>query len=69
MTGHFVPIWFFIGIILLVYGALILGAGLWELVKPPEVQRTLAHLHPAIWWGALLLVLGGLYTWRFHPRR
>ena len=62
-------IWFFIGVLLLVYGALILGAGLYELVAPPTRVVVLAGLRASIWWGALLLVLGGLYTWRFSPRR
>ena len=62
-------IWFFIGVLLLVYGVLILGAGLYELVVPPERVVVLAELRAAVWWGALLMVLGGLYTWRFSPRR
>ena len=62
-------IWFFIGVLLLVYGLLILGAGLYELVVPPTRVVVLAGSRASIWWGALLLVLGGLYTWRFSPRR
>ncbi len=60
-------IWFFIGVLLLVYGVLILGAGLYGLSSPPNV--VLANLHAGIWWGALLIVLGGFYTWHFAPRR
>ena len=69
MTNSRVSIWFFIGVLLLVYGLLILGAGLYELVVPPTRVVVLAGLRASIWWGALLLVLGGLYTWRFSPRR
>jgi hypothetical protein len=29
----------------------------------------LERLHAAIWWGALLIVLGGFYTIRFFPKR
>jgi hypothetical protein len=64
-----ISIWFFIGALLLVYGVLILGAGLFELSAPAEHPVVLANLHAGIWWGALLIVLGGFYTVRFRPRR
>jgi hypothetical protein len=59
-------IWFFIGVLLLAYGVLILGAGVWELSSPPEHPVVLANLHAGIWWGALLVVLGAVYTLRFR---
>jgi len=62
-------IWFFIGLLLLAYGVLICGAGLYELSNPPEHPVVRADLHAGIWWGALLLVLGGIYTFRFRPSR
>ena len=60
-------IWFFIGILLLAYGILILGAGLYELVSPPEHPVVLANLHAGVWWGVLLLILGLVYSVRFRP--
>jgi hypothetical protein len=62
-------IWFFIGVLLLAYGALICGAGVYELSNPPEHPVVRADLHAGIWWGALLLVLGGIYTVRFRPSK
>ena len=62
-------IWFFIGLILTVYGVLILGASLHDLVVPPEHSVVLANLHAGIWWGALLIVLGVVYTFVFSPWR
>jgi hypothetical protein len=62
-------IWFFIGLLLLAYGILILGAGIYELSNPPEHPVVLANLHAGIWWGALLTVLGLIYTLKFKPRR
>jgi hypothetical protein len=64
-----ISIWFFIGISLLVNGVLILGAGLYELANPPEFRVVLYHLHANVWWGALMVVFGLLYTVKFRPRR
>ncbi len=66
MHAQRVPIWFFIGALLAVYGLLILAAGLYGLVHPPAVE--LAKLHAGIWWGALLLAIGLGYVFRFRPR-
>jgi hypothetical protein len=60
-------IWFFIGVLLLAYGILILGAGLYELTSPPEHPVVLSNLHAGIWWGVLLIVMGALYSVKFRP--
>jgi FtsH-binding integral membrane protein len=62
-----VSIWFFIGMLLSVYGVLILGAGIYEWNSPPPVVR--ADLHAAVWWGMLLIALGAIYVYRFAPRK
>jgi len=63
-------IWFFIGLLLLAYGILILGSGLYEYFNPPAVQTVkLPELHAAIWWGAIVLLIGVVYTVKFKPRR
>ena len=62
-----ISIWFFIGVLLLVYGILIFGAGIYGLSNPPDVK--LADLHAGVWWGALLTVLGLIYTVKFKPGR
>jgi heme/copper-type cytochrome/quinol oxidase subunit 3 len=70
MHGSGIPIWFFIGVLLVVYGGLILGYGIFEAATgsyPPGVQLT--QLHTPIWWGAILLVLGLLYVVKFRPGR
>ena len=64
-----ISIWFFIGALLLVYGVLITGAGVYELSTPAEHPVVLANLHVGIWWGVLLVIAGAVYTWRFRPRR
>lgn len=64
-------IWFFIGLSLLVNGVIIFGAGLYELIQPPpaEVRVVLYQYHASVWWGALLTLLGAIYSWRFAPSR
>jgi hypothetical protein len=64
-----ISIWFFIGILLIAYGALTLGAGLYELVSPPTQTTVLAELHAGVWWGAFIFLLGLFYTWQFRPNR
>ncbi len=61
------PIWFFIGLLLLLYGILILIAGIMQFSHPPAT--VLAQLHPTFWGGVVLTVLGGAYVWIFRPRR
>ena len=66
---HQVPIWFFIGVLLAIYGVLILGSGIYGLFYPPRREVALSYLHADIWWGALLLVIGLLYVVKFNPLR
>ena len=63
-----ISIWFFIGVALLVNGILITGAGVWEILHPPENPVVLFQLHASIWWGAALLFFGLIYCVRFVPR-
>ena len=64
MHSSGISIWFFIGVLLTVYGALILGYGLYELTLP---QMAVANYHASVWWGALLLAFGLFYGLRFRP--
>ncbi|HTV83090.1 MAG TPA: hypothetical protein VME18_10600 [Acidobacteriaceae bacterium] len=62
-------IWFFSGILLLAYGLLIAGTGIWEFFgHPPAPAPVLYQLHPDIWWGGLMTALGLFYTVKFRPR-
>ncbi|HEY1463217.1 MAG TPA: hypothetical protein VGF44_07360 [Terriglobales bacterium] len=64
-----ISIWFFIGFSLLINGALILAAGLYQLATPPaEVTIVLYNLHANVWWGALLFVIGLFYCIQFRPK-
>jgi hypothetical protein len=64
---HIIPVWFFVGVLLLVYGTLIFISGLAELSNPPNT--VLSELHAPIWWGGLLVVLGAVYCLLFRPGR
>jgi FtsH-binding integral membrane protein len=67
--GGGISIWFFVGVSLLVNGGLILGAGVWEWFNPPANPVVLFRLHASVWWGAVLLLLGILYSLKFSPNR
>lgn len=69
MLGHAISIWFFIGALVLVYGVLILGVGIYEIFVPPATALTLANLHLPIWWGAGMSAMGLFYVIRFRPGR
>ncbi len=67
-SGH-ISIWFFIGVLLSVYGALIMGYGVFELITGQVANVVLANLHAPVWWGGLMLLLGLFYSLRFRPGR
>ncbi len=64
---HIIPVWFFVGLLLLTYGTLILASGIAEWQDPPPT--VLANLHAPVWWGSLMAMLGGAYINAFRPRR
>lgn len=64
-----ISIWFFIGVSLLVNGALILAAGIYQVVNPPENPVVLFNLHANVWWGAILFLLGAFYCFHYRPKR
>jgi FtsH-binding integral membrane protein len=67
MHKHYISIWFFIGALLLVYGILITAAEFYGLSHPPPQPVVLAQYHAGLWWGVLLIILGGIYVIRFRP--
>jgi len=71
MKENHVSIWFLIGLQLAIFGLLITGVGIYEILSPQpgEQQTVLANLHASIWWGAIMLVLGIFYTVKFRPEK
>lgn len=57
-----ISIWIFIGLLLIVYGFIIMGQGIVELFVPPAHPVVLATLRAPLWWGSLLLILGAIFV-------
>ncbi len=64
-----IPIWFFIGGLLAVYGLLVLGSGIYGAIHPPPPEHRVAlwEYHADIWWGAVMVIVGIVYVVRFRP--
>jgi uncharacterized membrane protein HdeD (DUF308 family) len=62
-----IPVWFFVGVIVLIYGVLILITGIAEFANPPPT--VLSELHAPVWWGAILTLVGALYVYLFRPKK
>ncbi len=70
MHGSRISIWFFIGVLLAVYGVMIAASGVSEWVTGNYARGVqLVRLHMPVWWGALLGLLGLLYGVKFRPRK
>ena len=59
-----ISVWFFIGLLLLIYGILIIGA---TVTSGASADVQFAEYHIGTWWGALLVVLGAIYSIAFRP--
>ena len=63
-------IWYFVGLILLVMGGIILLSGIGLLIYPPETKTVLSEIHPNLWWGGIMCVFGGgLYLKMRKPQQ
>jgi hypothetical protein len=62
-----IPVWFFVGLLVLTYGILILASGISEWNNPPNV--VLADLRASVWWGGFLTAVGVVYVIAFRPGR
>jgi hypothetical protein len=69
MKENHVSIWFLIGLQLAIFGVLISGAGIYGSFNPPEHPTVLGDLYPAIWWGAIMFVLGLFYILKYRPKK
>ena len=54
-------IWYFVGLIMLIIGIIVIAAGIYDLINPTAQNIRLTHLHTNIWWGALITIAGVIY--------
>jgi hypothetical protein len=64
-----ISIWFFIGVLLVIYGVLITGSAIYQIFVPVASPPVLHELRPGLWWGVILFVLGSVYCVKFKPAR
>ncbi len=56
-TPKMLSIWFFVSIVLGVFGLIVLAMGTYHLISPPpDPTYQLAHLHADFWWGIVMVV-------------
>jgi FtsH-binding integral membrane protein len=60
-------IWFFVGLLLAIIGAIVTASAIYSLFNPPANPKMFSHLHPDLWWGLVMLAFG-LFFAVFHRR-
>lgn len=68
MHSGSLSIWFFNGVMLTVYGALIFAYGIYEYATGHLANVVLSNLHAPFWWGGLMLIAGLFYLVKFRPK-
>ncbi len=58
---HMKPIWYFVGLMLLAMGSVILISGLFDYSSERTAKTVLSDLHPALWWGGVMVVAGLIF--------
>lgn len=66
--GESLSIWFFVGMLTLLVGIVLLPYGAWAWFGHHEAPTVLHELHPTFWWGLLMTTFGALYVIAFRPR-
>jgi hypothetical protein len=54
-------IWYFVGLVLMSMGSLVFISGIIQLISPTDSSSVLAELHPSLWWGVIMVVIGFIY--------
>ena len=52
-----VSIWFWVGLVLGVYGLIVTATGIYYIFEPDTLTIT-GHLNPNLWWGAIMTAAG-----------
>lgn len=57
------PIWFFVGLILMMMGCVLIVTGIYNYYNPSQSGTILEYLHPDIWWGGVMFITGVIFAW------
>ncbi len=57
------PIWYFVGMVLMIIGAVLVVTGIYYVYNPSPQASAVAYLYPNIWWGGFMLVSGGIFLY------
>ncbi len=55
------PIWYFVGLILVTVGFIVIVSGIFLIVNPPEHKTILLEINPNIWWGGIIMFAGFIF--------
>ncbi len=55
-----ISIWFWVGLVLTVYGFIIIGTGIYYVFEPAGLAGKVGG-NPNLWWGAVMLVSGFVF--------
>ncbi|MDP2365128.1 MAG: hypothetical protein Q8M94_15345 [Ignavibacteria bacterium] len=58
------PIWYFVGLILSIFGSILCASGIYYFVIGTERTMVLSAIRPEIWWGGLMLLIGLIYVYK-----
>ncbi|MBS3819736.1 hypothetical protein KGY73_09570 [bacterium] len=58
------PIWYFVGLILMIMGGVIALSGLYYIFYPSQSATVMQELHPNLWWGGIMFTAGFIFFWR-----
>ena len=58
------PIWYFVGLVLLSMGAVVLLTEICRLATGVQHATVLARLHPDVWWGAVMVASGAVFFFK-----
>jgi hypothetical protein len=61
MKKEMKSIWYFVGLMLLVMGAVVFLSGIYYYNASDRNTIILHELHPDIWWGAVIIVAGAVF--------
>ncbi len=57
-----IPVWFWVGVMMLTYGVLILGIGIYFVISPPQ-NYAARWTNPNLWWGITMTIVGAIFLY------